>query len=237
MLRRKKILHDQAYANTEKLFHINTISKLGGSAAASKLLVSGQQSELGGALSSLRLSDMQQKSKTLANSVDSVGSQSHTSDRMPKIDLIIPSPQKSGAEASKHSRSPHKRGAQGVKGQQHKPEIKELGSEFKHPMMELDSEDSILPHDARRKSFTVQKKTTIPLNDAVSEMPGKRFLLARDRDSVESQNWNMTPNQLYSNQSIFLDEMRPDVVSQSHLAVSTHLQHQKPEVVHTFSSS
>lgn len=231
MLRRKKILQDQAYANTEKLVNINTISRLGGSHAASKLLSSGYKSHSQAALSSLRFSELDPYAVGL--SVDSVGSEAQTNAPIPRVELDLPSPNKYTPGKSKFTKLPDKistgRSPKKQKLTQGTSEV----DQFKHPLIDQDSEDSMLPQHSPAKSVNPNKRETIPLNDAVLEMPSNNIsIVKKNRDLSESQNWNMTPNQLYSNQSICLEDGKADRAQQQSrlLGKSFGPQAHKPEV-------
>ena len=238
MLRRKKILQDQAYANTEKLVNINSISRLGGSHAASKLLTSGYKSQSQAALSSLRFSELDPYA--LGLSVDSIGSETQKDAPVPRIELDLPSPNKYTPGKSKFSKLPDKVSTSGSPKKQKSNQVTSEVDRFKHPLIDQDSEDSILPQHSPAKSLNPNKREAIPLNDAVLEMPSNNILASKgNRDFSESQNWNMTPNQLYSNQSICLDGDKAQGVQQQSrlLGKSFSPQAHKPEVGSSSSSS
>lgn len=231
MLRRKKILQDQAYANTEKLVNINIVSRLGGSHAASKLLSSGYKSQSVAALSSLRLPEMDPYA--LGLSVDSVGSETKANSPIPRIELDLSSPNKSSPGKSKFNKLPEKISSlSSPKKQISDPGSSEI-AQYKHPLIDEDSEESALPQTSPTKTVDSHHRGAIPLNDAVLEMPSKKdSIMKASRDLSESQNWNMTPNQLYSNQSIFLENGKVGgQQSQSRLlGKSFGILPQKPEV-------
>ena len=228
MLRRKQILQEQAHANTEKLFHINTISRLGGSTAASKV-VGGNSSYH---LSSQRSSEQQQNSST------PTGSQIlEPRLQLPKVALQLSSGQKKISEQSWYDKmatrtqpieSPHKQKAEVVEESVGKFDE---AKDFRHPLMAEDSEDSTVSPQKLRRSFTVIKKDAIPTNDIVSDMASKKFSSNQQADLSDSNKWIVAPEQIYVNQSVQFDELKPDAITnQSRISGFSVPKNTKPEV-------
>jgi hypothetical protein len=227
MLRRKQILQEQAHANTEKLLHINTISRLGGSTAASKQVGGNSSYQL-----SSQRSSQQHKSSTLTGS-----HLLQTRLQLPKVELHLSSGYKRSSEQSWYGKVATR--TQPIESsKKQKIEIDEESAgrldeakDFRHPLMADDSDDSLVSPQKVRRSFTVKKKAAIPTNDIVSDMASKKFLSNKQADLSESNKWIVSPEQIYVNQSIQLDEPKPDAITnQSRISGFTAPKKTNPEV-------